>query len=226
MKINEVDQNELEVYSLSHGYQAIIDHFQLDDMNHDRLNEYMRKGRRRKDIIGKKSFPSPYQTIPRDELPDGEDTVVGLAKKGTPCLNDIWHGEEIPQQLKDEYQTYRKSDELRKQLLPVLERCGYVENHQDSPYGLLYRQLDEVGSIIPDFLRLNTRHIRVIKLIVGADRKDARYYRKIVRQKAPILVMLTDDDVKRLTDIAKSLDATDLPYDVRANELFKRYNAK
>lgn len=38
--------------------------------------------------------------------------------------------------------------------------------------------------------------------------------------------MLTDDDVKRLTDIVKELDTTDLPYDVRANELFKRYNTK
>ena len=99
----------------------------IDD-NKERISTYMEFHElERKPTLAAKAFQCPYQTIKREELPDNEDTVIGLGAKGAPLMKSVWHDEEIPDFLKDEHASYASDDNsnIRKRLLPYMEAVGY-----------------------------------------------------------------------------------------------------
>lgn len=217
-----VDEDDLRVYNLSHGYQQIIDHYGLIDDNKERISTYMEFHElERKPTLAAKAFQCPYQTVKREELPDNEDTVIGLGAKGVPLMKSVWHDEEIPDFLKDEHVSYTSDDNsnIRKRLLPYMEAVGYVENRQDSAYGLLYREKDG-KFIIPDFCRINDRHPSCFKVCINAQKSEAKALKEIGGASLRVKCLTSYDDVDDfMTSVNELTDNLSKKFCVNTSEI-------
>ena len=156
-----VDYEDIALFHLSHTEQETREHYSINDDANMRLGTFMKSiGKSREIVLAGKEFPCAFQTIRRDELPADLDTVALLGK--TPWgrqTHQLWRtaGKDEQQELYQRqccWSRYHLNADIRKRFLPYMEQLGLFENRIESPYGLLYRVMEDGSVYIPDFVDL------------------------------------------------------------------------
>lgn len=167
-----LDQDDLALFSLTHSRQEVIEHYRVARRDEKIIYDHLRRmNKTRKDILLSSGAPALYQTLTQEDFPDGWDELVDFGRCGdNRSVFQLWRtatDNEMEDLLVRQvmWSTYDLNNEVRKQLLPYMERMGFIENWISSPYGLIYLHVNS-DIAIPDFVRF-TGDTKAFVFLIG-----------------------------------------------------------